>query len=176
MAKAYFAVLDPAHDVGGRHVVARRDEEDHRRDRRHRGDEGIDEGGEDRRADERQHDAAEGLRAAPPPWSGSLSSMLRSIWARAAMPARMPTWHVAEDEADHEDDHGAGDVHREKRAGHESDRGRRAAERRTEAEEGAHELESSQAPPDARGRGSQAMRTADGDGEGRKGGPEPRAS
>ena len=108
---AVFVVLDAADDVAGRHVVLRADQEDDGADRGHGAHEGIDERREDRRPQQRQHHLAEGLPGIGAERQRALVEAAVDLRHRGDAGPDADR-HVAEDEGEHEDEAGAGELDR----------------------------------------------------------------
>ena len=108
---AVVAVADAADDVGRGQFVLGGDQEDHRRHRRHRAHEAVDQRGDQRRLEQRQHDAAQrravrGRAASTRPRRGWVDLLeRRGAGAHADR-------QVAEHEAQHDDQAGAGELER----------------------------------------------------------------
>src|SRR5882762_5717758 len=98
---AQLEVRDALEDADGDERPVERDEEDRRADRRHPADEEHGHAGQQRRADEGQHDAAEGHVAARAEARGGLLDGridLRQHRAGGARPGQAVAEHVADDE------------------------------------------------------------------------------
>jgi hypothetical protein len=109
--QAMLAGIDPADDVDRRHVVFGRDEEDHGADGRHGAHEGVDQTGDDRRLEQRQHDPAHGGEGMRAQRDRGFIEALVDLAERGDAGAHAHR-HVAEDEADDEDQRRAGDLDR----------------------------------------------------------------
>ena len=110
--EAELAGLDAADDVGRRHVVLGGDEEDHGADRRHRAHEAVDERGDDRPGAAAAGSTRRRVASERAPSVSEASSRLLVDLAQRRDAGAHADRHVAEHEAHHEDEGGAGELDR----------------------------------------------------------------
>ena len=108
---AVVAVDDAADDVGRRQLVLGGDQEDHRADRGHRAHEAVDQRGHQGRLEQRQDHAAQGREPAARPASRRPRRGAVDL-AQRGQPAAHADRQVAEHEAEHDDQPGAGQLDR----------------------------------------------------------------
>ena len=108
---AVLAVFDEADDVRGGHVVFRADQEDHRADRGDRAHEAVHQRRGDGRLEQREDDAPRGGEAVGAQHGrGFIQALVELAHRRDA--AAQAGRHVAEDEAQDQDQSGAGELNR----------------------------------------------------------------